>query len=126
MSDRLLLGDLRMTLADLDALPPPRTVEDARVRIRRSRDGEGRRTVVVDDDPTGSQSVHGVDVVTVLDPAEYAQALSEPGATCFVLTNTRSLDQDDAVRLTAQVSTDVLAVMGGSEAPVDLVTRSDS
>ncbi|MGY1836511.1 four-carbon acid sugar kinase family protein [Blastococcus sp. SYSU DS0510] len=110
----------------LDALPPLRTVEDARARIRRSRDGEGRRTVVVDDDPTGSQSVHGVDVVTVLDPAEYAQALSEPGATCFVLTNTRSLAQDDAVRLTAQVGTDVLAVMGGSEAPVDLVTRSDS
>ncbi len=115
-----------MSHGRLDALPPLRRVEDARARIRSSRDAEGRRTVVLDDDPTGSQSVHGVDVVTALDPADYARALAEPGATCFVLTNTRSLAQDDAVRLTAQVGADVLAVMDELEAPVDLVTRSDS
>ena len=66
--------------------------------------------MVLDDDPTGSQSVHGVDVVTVLDPEQYQAALAEPGATCFVLTNTRSLAEDDAVRLTSQVTADVLAL----------------
>jgi uncharacterized protein YgbK (DUF1537 family) len=112
--------------ADLDTLPEPLRLADARARIRASRAAEGRRTVVLDDDPTGSQSVHDVDVVTVLDPAEYARALTEPGATCFVLTNSRSLAEEDAVRLTAQVAGDVLGIMAGLSAPVDLVSRSDS
>lgn len=110
----------------LDTLPPPLRLPDARARIRASRAAEGRRTVVFDDDPTGSQSVHDVDVVTVLDPAEYARALAEPGATCFVLTNSRSLAEDGAVRLTAAVADDVLSVAAGMSAPVDLVSRSDS
>src|SRR5215218_9522375 len=92
----------------LDTLPVPLRLPDARARIRASRMAEGRRTVVLDDDPTGSQSVHDVDVVTALDPTEYARALAEPGATCFVLTNSRSLAEDGAVRLTAQVAGDVL------------------
>ena len=108
------------------AAPAPLRIADARARIRSSRQAEGRRTVVLDDDPTGSQSVHGVEVVPALDAAEYAQALAEPGATCFVLTNTRSLAEPDAARLTAQVATDVLEVMASSGAPVDLVSRSDS
>ncbi|MBK5248618.1 MAG: hypothetical protein JJE50_04150 [Actinomycetales bacterium] len=115
-----------MTLEDSGTLPPPLVVADARARVRRARDAEGRRTVVLDDDPTGSQSVHGVDVVTVLDPEQYQAALAEPGATCFVLTNTRSLAEDDAVRLTSQVTADVLALTERWGAPVDLVSRSDS
>lgn len=110
----------------LDTFPAPLRLADARARIRASRAAEGRRTVVLDDDPTGSQSVHDVDVVTALEPAEYARALAEPGATCFVLTNSRSMGQDDAVRLTARVTADVLGVMAGLSAPVDLVSRSDS
>jgi len=110
----------------LDALPAPRRIADARLRIRSAREAEGRRTLVLDDDPTGSQCVHGVEVVTVLDATEYARALAEPGATCFVLTNTRSLSEQDAVRRTASVATDVLEFMAGPGAPVDLVSRSDS
>ncbi|MFD2090005.1 four-carbon acid sugar kinase family protein [Blastococcus deserti] len=109
-----------------DALPDPLRIPDARARIRSSREAEGRRTVVLDDDPTGSQCVYGMDVVTALDAAEYARALAEPGATCFVLTNTRSLPEREAVRLTAEVATDVLTTMGPLAAPVDLVSRSDS
>ena len=115
-----------MMPADLGTPPPPLVVDGARSRIRQLRQAEGRRTVVLDDDPTGSQSVHGVDVVTVLDPEQYAAALTDPGATCFVLTNTRSLAEDDAVALTRGVTADVLGVAARSGAPVDVVSRSDS
>ncbi len=114
-----------MTSVDAGA-PPPLVIEDARGRIRRARVAEGRRTAVLDDDPTGSQSVHGVDVVTVLDPELYEAALAEPGSTCFVLTNSRSLGERDAAGLTTDVTADVLAVAERIGAPVDLVTRSDS
>ena len=42
----------------------------------------GRRIAVLDDDPTGSQTVHDVDVVTVFEPDEIAAGLSEAGSTC--------------------------------------------
>ena len=73
--------------------PPVRHDPGARDRIRAADAAAGRRIAVLDDDPTGSQTVHGVSVVTVFEDAEYATGLAEPGATCFVLTNTRSLPE---------------------------------
>ena len=55
-----------MARADPTAnLPPVRAEPDARPRIRRALAEAGRRIAVLDDDPTGSQTVHDVDVVTV-------------------------------------------------------------
>jgi uncharacterized protein YgbK (DUF1537 family) len=105
---------------------PPLVLPDARVRIRSARAAEGRRTAVLDDDPTGSQTVHGVTLVTVLEAAEYASALAEPGATCFVLTNSRSLTAERAAQVTTDVASDLLAVGARLGGPVDLVSRSDS
>ena len=84
-------------------LPPAGVEPDARRRIRRALAEAGRRIAVLDDDPTGSQTVHDVAVVTVPDPDAIAAGLAEPGSTCFVLTNTRSMDEADAVELTIRV-----------------------
>ena len=46
----------------------------------------GRRIAVLDDDPTGSQTVNDVSVVTVFEAAEYAAGLATAGGTCFILT----------------------------------------
>ena len=55
--------------ADLLGQQPPVRVEpDARARIRAAHAASGRRIAVLDDDPTGSQTVHDVAVVTVLEP----------------------------------------------------------
>jgi len=94
----------------------------ARAAIRAWREKRGRRTVVLDDDPTGSQSVHGVQVVTAITAEETANALSAPGSTAFLLTNTRSLSEPDAVELTRAVIPAIL----GIDADADIVSRSDS
>jgi uncharacterized protein YgbK (DUF1537 family) len=104
------------------AVPEPHAVPDARSRIRAANQAAGRRIAVLDDDPTGSQTVHDVAVVTVLDPAEYAAGLADPGSTCFVLTNTRSLTEVDAVELTRTVGRSLFDL----GAPVELISRSDS
>jgi len=88
---------------DPEALPPSRVEPDARERIRRASAASGRRIAVLDDDPTGSQTVHGVAVVTVVDTDKIAAALDEPGATCIILTNTRSMDESDAVAVNTRV-----------------------
>src|ERR687885_2901500 len=83
--------------ADVLAPAPAVRIEpEARQQIRASHARTGRRIAVLDDDPTGSQTVHDVSVVTVLDETEYAAALGVAGSTCFILTNTRSLPESSA------------------------------
>jgi uncharacterized protein YgbK (DUF1537 family) len=108
------------------AAPEPRVVAGARARIRAGNEAAGRRIAVLDDDPTGSQTVHHVAVVTVLDPAEYAAGLAEPGSTCFVLTNTRSLSEADAAELNLAAGRALFALGARLGAPVEIISRSDS
>lgn len=107
-------------------LPDPLVVPDARERIRAAHAGSGRRIAVLDDDPTGSQTVHDVSVVTVFEEGEYAAALQRPGDTAFVLTNTRSLPEDGAVALTSDVGRALFALGEREGYPVEVVSRSDS
>src|SRR6185312_12975583 len=108
------------------AAPPVRQEPGARDRIRAAHAAAGRRIAVLDDDPTGSQTVYDVSVVTVFEDAEYAAGLAEPGSTCFVLTNTRSLPEDAAVELTNGVAGSLFTLGQTLGAPVEVVSRSDS
>ena len=88
----------------LAAAPPMRHEPGARERIRAGNVAAGRRIAILDDDPTGSQTVHDVASSPSSRTAEYAAGLAEPGSTCFILTNTRSLPEDAAVELTTSVA----------------------
>ncbi len=84
-----------------------------------------RRLLILDDDPTGSQCVAGIDVAFDLDPAIPVGVLEQPGSACFVLTNTRALDEQEAVALNRRVLAGVLD--GGVPARgLHVVSRSDS
>ncbi len=99
---------------------------DRRAKIRDYRRRTGRRTAVLDDDPTGSQSVHDVAVLTVLEPETYAAALEEQ-STAFILTNTRSMTTPDAADLVYYAGRDLLQLSHAiNGAPLDIVSRSDS
>ena len=109
---------------------PPARPDDAALRAaaRAQRAAAGLLLGVLDDDPTGSQAVHGIEVATVLDPAVYEAALdggSAAGA-CFVLTNTRSLAEPDAARLTTAVARDLIAAAQRRGQRIQLISRSDS
>lgn len=84
-----------------------------------------RRLLVLDDDPTGSQCVADVGVALTDDPAVAAGALGEPGAVCFVLTNSRSLPETDAVALNRRLVDGVLDRLGTGTG-LHVVSRSDS
>jgi uncharacterized protein YgbK (DUF1537 family) len=81
---------------------------------------------VLDDDPTGSQAVHGIEVVTVLQESAYQAALDGPTGGCFVLTNTRSLAEPAAARLTRQAARDLIAAAERRGRRIQLISRSDS
>lgn len=83
-----------------------------------------RRLLVLDDDPTGSQCVSHVQVAFEEDAALIATTLKEPSSTCFVLTNTRALDEAEAVTKNRRILAGVLAERGAEG--LHLVSRSDS
>ena len=112
--------------ADLTALPPVRVEPDARQRIRKALAEAGRRIAVLDDDPTGSQTVHDVAVVTAFDPDEIAAGLDGPGSTCFILTNTRSMGEADAVALNTRIGRMLFELSRRLGTPIDVISRSDS
>ena len=111
---------------DLTALPPVRVEPNARQRIKKALADSGRRIAVLDDDPTGSQTVHDVAVVTVFDPDEIAAGLGGRGSTCFILINTRSMGEADAVALNTRVGCMLFELSRRLDAPVDVISRSDS
>jgi uncharacterized protein YgbK (DUF1537 family) len=109
--------------------PPPRPGDDTiRAAVRGARAGGRLLLGVLDDDPTGSQAVHDVQVVTVEDEDAYGAAFEGAVGTCFVLTNTRSLDEADAVALNDRVARGLLAAAERLPVPgrVQFVSRSDS
>jgi uncharacterized protein YgbK (DUF1537 family) len=85
-----------------------------------------RPVVVLDDDPTGTQTVRDVPVLTRTDPEDLRWAFGQGGPGFFVLTNTRSLDPDaasDRVRRIAEACREAAAELGVD--PVFL-SRGDS
>ncbi len=86
-------------LADL----PPEWPEALLPAIRAQLAAEGRVVVVLDDDPTGTQTVHDVPVVTVWEEAELAAALRRAETLLYVLTNSRSLPGPEAAALAGRL-----------------------
>ena len=109
--------------ADLpEALPDNDVLRDL---IRQMRRADDLVAGVLDDDPTGSQAVHDVQVVTVLDETAYEAALGET-STCFVLTNTRSLDQPTAAEVSSLAARGLITVAERLGKRIQLISRSDS
>jgi uncharacterized protein YgbK (DUF1537 family) len=121
-------GDRRPDAAEVFAGLPPARPDDEGLResIRATRAAGDLLLGVLDDDPTGSQAVHDVQVVTVLEEDAYAAALAGPGATCFVLTNSRSLGGPAAAELTTRAARGLITVAGRRGTRIQLLSRSDS
>ena len=63
----------------------------------------GRRLVVLDDDPTGTQSIADLPVLTSWSVPDMQWALHQPTTAFFILTNTRSLSETDAAERNRQI-----------------------
>ena len=84
----------------------------------------GRVLIVLDDDPTGTQSVADLPVLTRWEPADFRWALGLGAPAIYVLTNTRSLEPNEAAERNRQVVTNALAAADG--AALAFVSRGDS
>lgn len=88
----------------LASLPPP-WPEDLRPAIRAVNAARPRhKLVVLDDDPTGTQTVHDVPVLTVWDEPTLRAEFARPEPCFYILTNSRSLTPLAARELNREVA----------------------
>lgn len=85
------------------------------------------KIIVLDDDPTGSQTVHGCLLLTRWDVDTLKLGLADESPIFFILTNTRALPPEEATAVTKEVCQNLKQAIA-SEGITDflVVSRSDS
>lgn len=85
------------------------------------------KIIVLDDDPTGSQTVHSCLLLTQWDVDTLRLGLADPSPIFFVLTNTRALTPDKAAAVTREVCQNLKGAIAAEQVQDFLiVSRSDS
>lgn len=108
-----------------NSLPPPWR-GDAAAQIRLALASNPTKLVVIDDDPTGTQTVHDIAVLTTWDVTALAEELSDPAPACYILTNSRSLPADEAYDLNLTIARNLLVASESTGKHFAVVSRGDS
>ncbi len=107
-------------------LPAPRPLDAAAVRAAIAAAGVPWLPVVIDDDPTGTQTVAGVPLVSRWTVDDLRWGMTQGAACLFVLANTRSLDPDAARRRVTEILDAVEEASRSEGVPYVVISRSDS
>ncbi|PKN68179.1 MAG: hypothetical protein CVU57_00715 [Deltaproteobacteria bacterium HGW-Deltaproteobacteria-15] len=109
----------------LQSLPPEWPV-DLRPEIQQEIRSSGRKVVVLDDDPTGTQTVHSIPVLTGWNREALETELQNESPVFYILTNSRSLPLDEAQRLNREIGSNLSDAAKGTGRDYVVVSRSDS
>ena len=94
--------------------------------IREQLAASGRTVVVLDDDPTGTQTVHNVPVLTEWSAGSLRSELAHRTPVFFILTNSRSLALPAAQALNTEIGRNLVAAARAVNRDFVVVSRSDS
>lgn len=104
----------------------PETSGDCRSEIRRLLRQQHIKLVVMDDDPTGIQTVHSCRLVTDWQTDSLQAALADEAPFFYVLTNTRAMTRDEATHVTNSAMQAVLEANRQAGYRLVFISRSDS
>lgn len=104
----------------------PAEVAVSATQVHEARGEDSRRLIVLDDDPTGTQSVGDLPVLTRWSVEDLTWALGTGAPAVYVMTNSRSLGEVEAEARNREVAVNSLAAAQQLGLGVDFVSRSDS
>ncbi|WP_019241902.1 MULTISPECIES: four-carbon acid sugar kinase family protein [Bacillus] len=110
-------------LADLS---PVKKIEKAREKIRKTLQNSNYKLIVLDDDPTGVQTVHDIYVVTDWSKEWIKKGLSDNRNVLYILTNTRSYSAEKTKRINQEIVRNLCEVSKELQIKFSLISRSDS
>lgn len=94
--------------------------------VQKAREDGARQLVVLDDDPTGTQSVAELPVLNSWEDEDLRWALDTGAPAVYVMTNSRSLPPEQAAERNREVVRASLAAAHSLGVEVDFVSRGDS
>lgn len=100
-----------------------RPLREEIVQIQRNRN---RKIIVLDDDPTGVQTVHDIYVLTDWSLTLLQEAFARPDPMFYILTNTRAYAADVVERINREIVQNVLQLSRQTGIDFVFVSRSDS
>lgn len=105
---------------------PPEWPEDLLPQIQAMVETSETKVVVLDDDPTGTQTVHDVPVLTEWSVGSLRTVLAESGVVVYVLTNSRSVPLRQAQAMNREIAAHLRAAGEATGRDFVVVSRSDS
>ncbi|WP_339810031.1 four-carbon acid sugar kinase family protein [uncultured Imperialibacter sp.] len=105
---------------------PPDYPEDLLPAIQKEFLESEKTIVVLDDDPTGTQTCYDVMVLTSWEVALITAELRQQPSILYILTNSRSLPEAEAIHLALEIGRNLKEAAKESQREVVVVSRSDS
>jgi len=106
--------------------PQPWFDTKLRKQIKRHVKETRRCIVALDDDPTGTQTVHDIWVVTQWDGVSLRKALADDEPAVYILTNSRSFSLSEAQEINREIGSNLVQAARLEGRPLTIVSRSDS
>ena len=97
---------------------------DCLPEIQTALQSKGEKLVVLDDDPTGTQTVYDIPVLTEWSVSSLRAEFQNELSCFYILTNSRSLGEEDARHLNLEIAENLKIAAEGK--PFRIVSRSDS
>jgi uncharacterized protein YgbK (DUF1537 family) len=117
---------MQLTTATLLGSLPPEWPDALLPDIDFAVRSSGQKIFVLDDDPTGTQTVYGVPVLTEWSVPSLTSLFLEPGAIAYLLTNSRSVSADEAYELNRAIARNLGLAASATGRAFVMISRSDS
>jgi uncharacterized protein YgbK (DUF1537 family) len=117
---------VRLPLPDTLSALPAEWSDDLFLQIRENLHQTGEKVVVLDDDPTGTQTVHGVPVLTEWFTESLRREFENDLPAFYILTNTRSLLLPEAQSINTAIGRNLVEAAQATGRPFTVISRSDS
>lgn len=127
MEEKMMRLDAEAAFADCERLwQDGASRENIRRMFEEAYAGFGARVMVLDDDPTGVQTVHDISVVTSWDEETLARVLATGERLFFVLTNSRSFSAEKTVEVHREIARNAMAAARRAGVQLMIISRGDS
>jgi uncharacterized protein YgbK (DUF1537 family) len=116
----------------LGSIPQAVNIETLWPHLREAVKIDPKTLIVIDDDPTGCQTVYDVNVLLDYSANAILKQMEKNHRMFYILTNTRGLPEPEAVSITSQVIANIyraqfdIAARMGQTRPIQIISRSDS
>jgi len=117
--------NLRLPIEFLESLPKV-NCQDVDVLLKDALNSLNKKIIVLDDDPTGVQTVHDISVFTDWSVESIEKGFKEKQPMFFILTNSRGFTAEETEKAHKEIATNILSVSSKLNREFIIISRGDS